>query len=442
MAHRCAFGATLALALLTVAAALAQDAAKPPPQFGCGDGQIVTVAPIPQYAFVSAGDLSADCAMWQTFFYLNWPVLANQRGMPNKSAKFGAPGTTVWESFKTVEQVFLPGGMAPTPWNQSIALPALAPNLATQVGSGGVRVLERANKISRTVVNAIASIPGLDKTFLEEITQAFGGTLWDQQGRPVYYEIAMNKTQFEYIVTNTLYSRKGQANFISKQNIALPRGSLELKAAWKILTPAEIASGRFHTTRAYIAGTLQPATVGLVGLHVFTGAGNTGIGLWGTFAHVDNAPTTAGPVAGKTYTFFNPDCSGCPVNDKATNPTQVMQVYPDGFAADDTNKSAWKIIAEYNKQNGVTKSPWLNYKLIDVQWSAHAADFAKPVPRNIPLPTGEPNIAQMVNPVLETFMQKPNSSCVECHAKNATLKGSNVASGYSFMFSYASGPPK
>jgi len=443
MAHQRAFGAALALALIAAAPAHAQTPPKPP-GFACGGSppQMITVAPIPKFTVIDFDNRGADCAMWQTFFYLNWPVLANQRGMPNPAAKFGNPGTTVWESFKTVEQVFLPNGAPPLPWNQGLALQALAPSLASQVGSGTVRLLDRANKISRTAVNAIARIPNVDKTFLDSIEQAFGGTLWDQQRRPVYYEIAMNKMQFDYITSNKLYNSNDQGAFIQKQNIALPVGSIELKAAWKILTPGEIASGRFHTTRAYIAGLLQPVTVGLVGLHVFTGGGDNGIGLWGTFAHVDNAPVQpAGPVPGKTYTFFNPSCAGCPLNSKATKPTQVVQQTPDDPTADQTTKDAWKIIGEYSKQNNVTKSPWMNYKLVNVQWSPRTVVLKTPVPIKLPLPQGMPNTQQMVNAVLETFMQQTGVNCVQCHAANASSAAdSSVGSGYSFMFGYASAP--
>ena len=108
--------AAFAFAVLASSAALAQTK---PPEFACGGSppQMIKVAPIPKFTVIDFDNRGADCAMWQTFFYLNWPVLAGQRGMPNFAAKFGTPGTTVWESFKTVDQVFLPNGGPPRPWN-------------------------------------------------------------------------------------------------------------------------------------------------------------------------------------------------------------------------------------------------------------------------------------------------------------------------------------
>jgi hypothetical protein len=378
----------------------------------------------------------ADCALWQMFFYLNWPVLNGKRGMPNPAAKFGTPGTTVWESFKTVGQVFLPNGAPPAPWDQNLMLGGQSSPLAAQVGSGSVRVLERTSKFSRDAVSGIAMVPNVDKTFLSSIEQAFGGVLWDQQKRPVYYEIAMNKMQFDYIVSNKLYSEAGQATFIKTTNIALPVGSIELKAAWKILTAAEVASGRFHTAKAYIGPVLQPLTVGLVGLHVFTGGGDTGVGLWGTFAQVDNAPVQpTGPAPGQTYTFFNPQCAGCPLNSKATKPTQVVQQFPDDQTADKVTKDAQGIIVKYNQLNNLTKSPWQYYKLINVQWSTKPVNLKTPVPIKLPLPQGQPTTDTLVNAVLETFMQQQGTSCLGCHSAYAgTAADSSVGAGYSFMF--------
>ena len=439
MIRRCARAATVSLALIAAGPAPAQTE---PPGFVCDSTstQKVMVAPVQRFTVMDLDNRGADCAMWQMFFYLNWPAQPGERGKPNLTAKFGTPGHTVWESFKTVEQVFLPNGAPPQPWDQSIILQALAPDVAAQVGAGSARLLTRTNKISNTVVSAIAQVPEVDKTFLDSIQQAFHGTLWDQQRRPVYYEIAMNRMQFDYIASNKLYNLTEQGNFIKTQNIALPVGSVELKAAWKVMTAAEAASGRFHTTRAYLPPLLQLVTVGLVGLHVFTAGGDDGIGLWGTFAQIDNAPVRS-PVPGNTYTFYDPGCPNCPVNKKTTKPTQVVQQFPDGFKAPETTKDAHNIIAQYNQQNGVMKSPWPYYKLVDVQWAAKPVHLKTPVPIKLPLPSGELSTAQLTNAVLETFMQETGTSCVACHARHASSAAdSSVGAGDSFMFGYATAP--
>src|ERR1043166_8719544 len=88
----------------------------------------------------------------------------------------------------------------------------------------------------------------IDRTILQSIAQAGGGILYDQQKEPVYYEIAMNEDQYNYIQRNGLYNAQTQITFATTQTIALPGGvtqygnqsAIELKAAWKILTQDEL----------------------------------------------------------------------------------------------------------------------------------------------------------------------------------------------------------
>jgi hypothetical protein len=436
-------GALGALLIGTTFVAQPAAAQQKPPGFACGGAppQMITVAPIPKFGPIDFDNRGADCALWQTFFYLNWPALAGtKRGLPNPAAKFGGPGATVWETYRTVEQVFLPGGTKPPAWDKAPLLTALASGLAEKVSSGSVRLLRRTSKISRTVIENIARNPhATDSTFLNEIRQADNNILWDQQKKPVFYEIAMNQKEFEYIDDNGLYSAAGQGTYIQKSNIILPGESIELKAAWKILTATEIASGKFHVVDAYLYDPLlRPVKVGLVGLHVFLAGGDDTVGLWGTFAQVDNAPVQpTGPVAGQQYTFFNSQCAGCKINDKFTNPTQVVQSIPDDATADGVNKPAQGIIAQYNQQNKIA-SPWQYYKLINVQWSPATVTLKTPVPIMLPLPMGMPSIDTLMNPVLETFMQQQGTSCLGCHATYANSAASaTVGSGYSFMFGNA-----
>src|SRR5436853_7374442 len=89
---------------------------QPLPPFG-GCGGINPTKPTITPTFTTTGsdftNLGFECMMWQNFVYVNWPALAGQRGVPNSKAKFGAPGPTVWESYKTSDQVFLPGAANP-----------------------------------------------------------------------------------------------------------------------------------------------------------------------------------------------------------------------------------------------------------------------------------------------------------------------------------------
>ncbi len=412
-----------------------------PPSFACGGfgkGNEVVLKPVPKLSNGEFTDAGADCAMWQTFFYLNWPALAGKRGIPNTSAKFGAPGTTVWETFKTSEQVFLPNGAAPTPWDTPSLAGALPSAAARQVSAGQMRLLNRTSKVSAAVTKLRAS-SGVQ---LDETQQFDGHVLYDQQKQPVYYDVAMNQTQFDYIASNGLYNANTQVAFSQKKNIVLPSQSLEVKAAWKVLTPGQASSGRFHTAPGFIpsasGGAGKTVTVGLVGMHVFASGGDQGAGLWATFYQIDNAPLA--PVLAATtgnFSFYNPTSSS-PINTTNTNPTQLVQMIPDTPTSVQYTQQAQKIIKQGNPA-----APWQYYAMVDTQWSKSVLDFTSPIPTTAPLKAGSVSTATLVNPVLETFKQTKGTSCLGCHSFATTAQpNSKTATGFSFLFGNAQAPKK
>ncbi|MGE0332071.1 MAG: hypothetical protein AB7P37_15440 [Ramlibacter sp.] len=420
--------------------ASAQGAPKAP-HFFCGGSppQPIVLAPVVKLTNGEFTDQGADCAMWQTFFYLNWPAQAGVRGVPNKSALFGAPGPTVWETWKLSGQVFLPNGAKPTPWAAGFKNAALPGDVAAKVAAGQMRLLTRKSKVSPDVATLHAAAPGAGAVPLNAVRQADGNILYDQQRNPVYYDVAMNQVQFDYIVKNGLYNADTQASYASKTNIVLPLGSIEVKSAWKVLTPAEAASGRFHTSPGYIpassGGAGKTATVGLVGMHVFASGGTQTVGLWATFYQIDNAPVTGTTPTG-TYSFYAVG-SSTPINSTSTNPTQVMQMIPDTPLAASVSKQAQGIIVQGNP-----KAPWQYYRMIDTQWSRTVLNFTTPVPSSVPLATGSPSTATLISPVLETYMQTRGTSCLGCHSYAGTAKSNNTAAGFSFLFGNAKSPKK
>ena len=233
--------AMLALLLAAVVCAGTAQAQQLPP-FHCGDivpDPAKTSPKIEPIFRSNAGlnDAAFDCMMWQDFIYLNWPAMAGQRGVPNKAARFGASGPTVWETYKTVDEVFLPNAGDPGPWSSPHLLTTLSTPLAQRAANGELRRLTMKSKISPAVMGNILRHGGATPQFLDEISQAGGGTLYDLDGYPVYYEVSMNRVQYDYIVGNGLYNANTQIAFAQKQVISLPAGSdgnesaVELKAA-------------------------------------------------------------------------------------------------------------------------------------------------------------------------------------------------------------------
>jgi len=466
-----AFGATL-FGLIAPSAARAQTPPPPsPPTFKCQEvpKKIDPDLPVLQPIFRSVTDLSEnefDCLAWQDFIYLMWPAKPNERGIPDPSRKIGASGPTVWESYRTADTVFLPEGRDPGPWQKLQLMATLQPSLAEQVASGAVRNLTMTSKVSREVLGTILqNAAAFPPPILNGISQAGGGTLYDLNGFPVYYEVAMDKVQYDYIHDHRLYNAYRQAVFARTNVISLtpgtldvPLGALEVKAAWKILSDAERHSGRFHTIQALLGGAKSPVTVGLVGFHVFVVNGVQG--AWATFAQMDNAPSEKPATSGR-FNFFNPKCKipgtdkPCPLNVMDADPGQVLQITPDAEAATKLNT-----YMHYILQQADAKSPWQYYNLIDVQWALDPkviSDLKAPVAP--PLPNGRPNIPadnkDMLNPVLETFLQlpypmppgppAPGNSCLGCHQYATTaavgIQQPPYATSYSFMLGRAQALP-
>jgi hypothetical protein len=448
---RILLGCVTALAVAASAAAAHAQTGR----FGCGGSPPQPPPTLTPTFSTSSGDrtnLGFECMMWQNFVYLNWPATRGQRGVPNKNSHFGAAGPTVWETYKTAEEAFPPAGRNPGPWDGLRLLATLEKSLAQRVANGEVRRLTMTSKISRAVLNNVAEhATVIPPDVLRSITQAGGGTLYDLNGKPVYYEVAMDRDQYEYIVQNGLYNADTQATFGASNVIVLPAGpskygqlgALEVKAAWKVLSDAERKSGRFHMVPAILPGSFVPVTVGLVGFHMFLPV--SGQGIWATFAQVDNAPVQGQPATGP-YNFYNPNCTQdgkpCPVNVKDADPGQVVQVTPDEASTPQLNAYMQNLIKQAD-----AKSPWQYYKIVNIQWPLSPVDISKDTaPVNVPLPNGNPNSATVVNAVLETFKQQQGTGCMTCHIYGSVAssgnQGPNYATGYSFVFGHASAPSK
>jgi hypothetical protein len=400
-------------------------------------------APVPVLRPVLAGagfapsESAIDCFMWQSFIYLNWPALDVMRGTPDTSASFDDGGPTVWETYKSYDAVFLPNAAVPAGWNDDLQKHNLLLRRHVLNPGPALRILNSVSKVFR-------SITGSKSENLDDIHQVDGGVLYDQNGLPVYYEMMMNAREFSYIVDNRLYDADVQYRFVQKSAIVLPAGSMEIKAAWKVLTPEEARAKplRFHTVRGVLPGSNKPVTVGLVGLHIYQvpSATNFNQGFWATFQQIDNAPQP-GDVHQASYSFNDPRCtaSRCPPNTPTTRgaPTQVAQTIGIAPAARAVNAYVARMIkARY------PNSPWQFYQMIGVQWPTAPQPFDKAAWLNM-LPEGSPNSTTMVNPVMETFIQREGISCLNCHAAASVAVPRDVANrqpfatSYSFLFGHA-----
>ena len=214
----------------------------------------------------------------------------------------------------------------------------------------------------------------------------------------------------------------------SSQYVSFPAGTVELKSAWRLLTSSETASGRFRTTTAryYLDNGGTPchvdATFGMVALHIIHKTENAPYFIFATFEQADNILTSDGTgvedvngnvVAAPGDEPYDPTISSTPSSTDSSSftiesfdPAYNVAVDPSstpancnpgdqlyyrntdtaGFASPQgiiclqrrphdipveviaVNQAAHSAIAAYSSQQQFPNSPWLYYKLINVQW--------------------------------------------------------------------------
>jgi hypothetical protein len=370
-----------------------------------------------------------DLYSWLTFVALNWPADTARCTADTTKSIIGGTGPTVWETYLTDADIFVnPKTNRPSPWCPPQAASARAAVLARLPQavradvrrSGALKVFQRFSKASPELKRrpkALRSPAGGGADNFHTIDEAVGGVLTDQNGRFVRYEVRVNLDQYNYITRNNLWNAAGQDNFTLnlKKTISFPvgtspygqTGSIEIKAAWKVLSDAEVAGGRFYTTTGYVFNDenggkspgRNPVTLGLVGLHIAHKTPKQHQWIWSTFEHVDNLT----PAPGATKASFNdPNCPApCPTNaqtaptpytELGTNgqplnrPVQVTRVNPVGDAsADQLNQTFQRLLQG---------SVWANYQLVSTQWTGELGTLPKP--------------AFLANTVIETFNQTPS----------------------------------
>jgi hypothetical protein len=380
-----------------------------------------------------AAQQSFDIFAWKAFLALNWAARPN--GDPDPSKDFGdIQSPRVWEFWEPSSQIFLPNGERPKEWTNS-------PSGATlDHFKAGWRMNITAN----------------------EGKQAFSGPLIDQNKNWVHYVSLVNRSEFDYLVGNELYNLEGQAVYLKEHRVEFPQnddqryGAIEIKLAWKVLTPEEEHSDRFFTRRmpvlryrppsAVTASAAIPAhksgrtsdngvaekpeekTVGLVGMHIAMRTRSSPQWIWATFEQIDNTrldPATAEsshPLPPKP-SLSNPDDPDAlvlanvlpPYNadngiqdwdeSKEMAPVEVLRLVPPPQGTARVNAE----VQAYLRSRG---SVFRFYELDGTQWPKHPRAPAIPggqdsapqsISRKMP---GEVVPIYLTNATMETYFQK------------------------------------
>jgi cytochrome c len=375
---------------------------------------------------------ASDLFSWQSMIGLHWPAARGERGVPAADRPLGAPGPRVWETWKESTEVFrhrdgLP--LAPEPWEA----PPPPPPAACATGARSaeapklLKLLTRDEKVD-DLFDAV-----IQPTYADG---SLPGTLTDLHGRAVRYEIRLNRTAFEYIVTNRLWDGMVQQTV---DEVSFPPGSVLVKAAWREVEPDEAES--FVATEACICAEggrdCRRRRVGLVGFHVMSKTRSAPQWIWSTFEHVANVA----PAAGLPASFFDPGCVDCANNRQgpAGFRNQVTRLVPipdrppdcaDPTAAVDDVAALNRDVRRALESTG---SPLASYELVNTQWPYRPAG----TPDDAPSTVFEVAPPLLGNTTLETYIQR-SSSCMGCHALAATQRlGEYVSADFSFTLNAA-----
>lgn len=216
---------------------------------------------------------------WTLFVFLSWPALANERGVPDFDKQIGAPGPTVWETFKSTADVYLTNGSMPAPWNSPFVVASQSPEWASAAA-------------------AVGSVDSPYLHYLSEATMIDGRQIVDSAARIVQYEVRMNRDAFEYVVNNPsgfeLFNLEGQEAALNDPayTFNFPVPAIEVKAAWRILEPG-VDDSRYWTSYGIYTdenGKAKLSKVGLTGLHIISKV--LPDWLWVTFEQQDNPTST------------------------------------------------------------------------------------------------------------------------------------------------------
>jgi hypothetical protein len=222
----------------------------------------------------NATQVQAAIFAWKQFVALNWPALANSRGVANPSAKFGGESgqPLVWQTYRNKVEIYPSTNQAPPPFSDppNYNYGTFSPN--------GIAPIKR-------IQGPCADSPSLPTTPYINLDEAdeiglnrmyAGVAPKDLAGQQFLFFAKANQTEYDY-VNQTTYNGKllsqledydrgnltaATASYI-KQNtdyptpsaatnpdgtanyVSLPFDTIEIKSGWRQLNDNEISS--FHT---------------------------------------------------------------------------------------------------------------------------------------------------------------------------------------------------
>jgi len=357
-----------------------------------------------------------DDYSWRLFVGMVWPVAEDKRGVADTGKTPGDAGPRVFETYKSLWEVFHEDGTAPTAnFNDYDTAAHNACKVTPQFGDIVLASTTPYGDIGQSGVGVLE------------------GPLVAQNGRYVRYQTLYNQPAYDFIVRNKYFLRTNLPQVPDSSAgvpaMQFPDGSIAIKAAWLDMTGFTDAQTRRYYTRLAMlkdpdTGTCSRVTVGLVGLHVVQKTPSRPQWSWSTYEHVDNVPPGQPDGPGR-FTFHDGGTAGMPEE----NPLLLVPLAPQPARPFNVVRSSRTPIhpntAAMNTryQQLLKDTVWARYQLVMTQWSRVPGNQANPVAVTV---TGDasttfPGVgagSAFANVTLETFDQdRVQTGCMNCHTK-------------------------
>ncbi len=355
-----------------------------------------------------------DDYSWRAFVSLIWPAEPGRRGVPAASRSVSTAGPRVFETYKSMWEIFHGDGSAPAVSFDAYDAPAYNPcNVSSSFGD-----------------LTIGSASGID-----DIGQAGGGVLDPpvaaQNGRYVRTLTLFNQRQVDHIATNRFYLRSALPEIPRPRPdvpvVNFPMGSIAVKTAWVDIEglPAPLVR-RFYTRTVNVkraAGDgCERRTMGLVGLHIAKKTPSRPQWIWSSFEQRDTVPP-AWPDSPGSYVLNDGKHTPMP----ETNPLSLVPLAPEPVKPFNVERAftapllTATELTNFAYQRLLAGTPWQYYRLIVTQWPRMDGNQATPIPSTTDgsVPNTFPGtdaFSAFTNVTMETFDQRSiQLGCMNCH---------------------------
>jgi hypothetical protein len=355
-----------------------------------------------------------DDFSWREFVAMVWPAASGRRGVADTSKSIGDSGPRVFETYKSLWEVFHSDGSAPRAYNQYDSARMNACKVATGFGD-----------------MVLASKSGIDDIGEAGVGELVG-PLAAQNGRYVRYQTLYNQIAYDFIVSNKLYLRANLPPVPSPRPelpvVQFPMGSVAIKAAWLDLDGfSDAQKARFYSRVAVVkdpdGGKCSKISMGLVGMHIVVKTPSRPQWIWSSFEQVDGVPPKQFGGTGK-FTFNDGDKTHAMPSE---NPLTLVPLAKQPATPFNLTRSVMMPIHPKTElmtlvyQRLLHHTPWEFYQVATTQWPRLEGNQAAPVPatQGGEMTTTFPGAgatSAFANLTMETFDQsRPQLGCMSCH---------------------------